>query len=419
MADNLQNWAGHYTYKSSRIHYPKSVAEVQSITAAATKAKALGTRHSFNDLADTEADHISTKKLDQVIGIDKNAMEVRVQAGIRYGVLAELLHMQGFALHNMASLPHISVGGACASATHGSGDQNGNLATAVRELVVVVASGDVVKLGPEQTAVGLGALGTVVEMTLEIEPTYEIRQEVFENLTLEALHSNFDAVTSAAYSVSLFTDWQHPVFNQVWLKHRMDEPYGAESLFGARAARVKLHPLPGAAPVCCTEQLNVPGNWQDRLPHFKLDFTPSAGEELQTEYIIPRNNALAALEAVYMLSDKIWPALQITEVRTMAADDLWMSMNYQQPSVGIHFTWKKDWAMVEPLLPLIEEALLPLGARPHWGKLFSAEAATIQPRYPRFEGFRKLSEELDPTGKFRNAYLDRHLFGTALSSSRL
>ncbi len=302
--------------------------------------------------------------------------------------------------------------GAVATATHGSGDANGNLATEVAALTLVTSAGETltVRRGEpdfDGAVVSLGALGAVTHVTLDVEPAYEIRQRVFQDLPWDAVHEHFDAITAAGYSVSLFTSWGDAV-DQVWVKSR-DEP--PEELFGARPATADLHPLPGLDPVNCTPQLGVPGAWSDRLPHFQMGFTPSAGEEIQSEYLVPRADALPALEAVRGLGDAIRPALQVCEIRTVAADRLWMSPQYDRDTVGIHFTWKRDPETVGRLAAAVEVALAPFAPRPHWGKFFLAGAATTADRYERLEDFRGLAGRLDPRGAFRNDWLERHVLG--------
>ncbi len=413
---NLRNWAGNYAYRAARVHRPESVEQICELVAGSHNVKALGTRHSFNEIADTDGDLISVEGLNRVESIDSAGSRVTVQAGTTYAQLCSHLHREGYAIHNLASLPHISVAGACATATHGSGDRNGNLATAVIAIQVVDADGSLRDLSREQNrtqfegaVVGLGALGVVTRLTLEIAPSFEMRQEVFEGLPLASLSDNFDEVTSSAYSVSLFTDWRTPIFNQVWLKRRKGS--SETSFFGATRASRPLHPIGTMPAVNCTEQMGVPGPWHERLPHFRAEFTPSSGEELQTEYLLPRRHAFAALSTISELGSRIAPLLQISEVRTVAADHLWMSPCYQEDCVGIHFTWVKNWDAVLELLPRIEERLAPFQARPHWGKLFTMPPERVGSLYPRLPDFRELVQGFDPQGKFRNGFLNRYVVG--------
>lgn len=411
------NWAGNHQYRAQTIEHPTSLADLQRAVAGASRVRALGSRHSFNDIADSEGTLVCLDVLDPGVLIDEDALTVAVAAGVRYGVLAEHLQRRGYALHNLASLPHISVGGAIATATHGSGDANGNLATAVVGLELVTASGDVLYLtaGDDDfpgAVVGLGALGVVHRVTLRIEPTFDVRQDVFTDIPWDAVLADYDAATSAAYSVSLFTDWSGDTIGQAWLKSRVDGADPApHAFYGGTPADRAHHPVPGVAADHCTQQLGVSGPWSDRLAHFRLAFTPSNGEELQTEYLVGREHAVAAIEAVRALAPRITPLLQVSEIRSMAADGLWLSNNYQRAGIGLHFTWKPAQPEVEALLPEIEAALAPFAMRPHWGKLFTADAARLAPLYPRFDDFRALAARMDPEGKFRNAFLDRTVFG--------
>ncbi len=416
------NWAGNYTYSAARRHRPETLEQVQELVTRCRKIKVLGTRHSFNGIADTPEDLLSLEHFNQVVALDRERRTVTIEAGVRYGDLCRYLHGAGYALHNLASLPHISVAGACATATHGSGDRHGNLATIVSAIEIVTADGGAVTLSREQhgdafagAVVGLGGLGVVTKLTLNIVPTFAMRQDVYENLPLAQVEQRFDEIVSSAYSVSLFTDWQGANFTQVWLKRRVTEhdSFAAEpEFFGATPAGDPRHPIAGISAVNCTEQMGVPGPWHERLPHFRLEYTPSSGEELQSEYLVPRQHAVAALRAIHGLREQVAPLLQISEVRTIAADDLWMSPCYRQDCVALHFTWIKDWPAVSKLLPRLEEQLSPFDARPHWGKLFTMPPARLQSLYPKLPDFQQLLMCYDPQGKFRNAFLDAYLLGS-------
>jgi len=404
------NWAQHHEYRASTLHRPATLEQLQDVVAKAPKIRALGTRHAFNDLADS-AELVTLDAMPPAISIDPESETVSFSAGLRYGDLGQALQQAGWALRNLASLPHISVAGAVATGTHGSGDRNGTLSRAVSGLTLVTASGGLRTISPadpefDGAVVALGALGVLHRVTLDIEPTYQIRQDVYQGLKWVKLLEHFDAITARAYSVSVFTSWAAEEVGTVWLKSRMDAAKPPQNLFGAHPALVSLHPLPGQPASSTTEQRGIPGAWIDRLPHFKLDFTPSNGDELQTEYIVPRRHALDAIQAVRSLSDRIAPLLHISELRTMAADSLWLSGAYETDAVGIHFTWKKDPEAVLALLPVIEEALAPFEARPHWGKLFHSVRKELYPRLPDFVA---LAEEFDPEGKFRNDYLKRNV----------
>jgi xylitol oxidase len=407
------NWAGNVTYTAKRLHRPTSLDKLRRIVARADRVRPLGTGHSFNRLADTPGDLVSTARMPSIMDIDVAGRQVRVGSGVRYGELATYLHRHGYALSNLASLPHISVGGAVATGTHGSGVANGSLAAAVTGLRMVAADGELVELSRQAdgdrfagAVVALGALGVVTELTLQIQPAFEVRQRVYENLPPQRLREDFDAIMSAGYSVSLFTGWTGPGIDQVWVK-ALGEPPG--ELFGALAATQPRHPIAGEPADACTQQLGVAGPWHERLPHFRLEFTPSSGDELQSEYFVPRGHAAAALAALDGIRDRIAPALLISEIRAIAADDLWLSPCHGRDSVAVHFTWKPDAAAVLPVLGLIEDRLAQWGARPHWGKLFRTPPAALAGLYPRLDDFAALARELDPAGKFRNDLLDRYL----------
>jgi xylitol oxidase len=410
------NWAANLTYRAARLHRPATLDQLQELIVGASRLRVLGSRHSFNDIADAE-ELLVLDGLPGEAAVDHDAGTVTVPAAMRYGELAGRLRAQGLALANLASLPHISVGGAVATATHGSGDANGNLATAVAGLELVAGTGELVPAARgdpdfDGLVVGLGALGAVTRLTLDVEPDYQVRQRTFEGLPWDELFGHLDELTSAGYSVSLFTRWGE-VVDQVWVKTRVTGAAEAVrgELFGAAAATQDRHPILGIDPVNCTRQLGVPGPWSDRLPHFRMGFTPSSGEELQSEYHLPREQAVAALQALRSLAGAIRPVLQVSELRTVAADRLWMSPQHGRETLSVHFTWHKDWPAVRRALVEVEAALAPFGARPHWGKLFLARAADLAPLYGRLGDFTALAGRLDPRGVFVNDWLRRHVLG--------
>ncbi len=424
--ETLKNWAGNFAYSTDRLYPAKSIVQVQELVRKHQNLKVLGTRHCFNSIADSTHNLISLAPMEEVIGLDPKARTVTVDAAMRYGQLAPYLDQKGFALHNLASLPHISIAGACATATHGSGVKNGNLATAVAGLEFITAGGEVRTLSREKdgeafraAVVHLGGLGVMTKVTLDIQPTFQMQQYVYENLPLAQLSDHFEAIMGHDYSVSLFTDWQRKLISEVWLKRRLNEGGAATTksesetadFFGATPAIKNLHPIAELSAENCTGQMGVPGPWYERMPHFRMGFTPSSGNELQSEYFVPRRNAVEAILAIEKLRDSVTPHLMISELRTIDGDDLWMSPCYKQPSLAIHFTWKPDWPSVQRVLPQIESALAPFGARPHWGKLFTMAPATLQSRYEKLPDFREMLRKYDPQGKFRNAFLSTNLYG--------
>src|SRR6202051_4576034 len=419
--DKLKNWARNIEYGTDRLYSATSVEQAQEFVRKHARLKVLGTRHCFNHIADSTDEFLSLRLMDKVLSLNAQARTVTIPANMSYGQLSPYLHEQGFALHNLASLPHISVAGACATATHGSGEKNGNLATSVSALEMITASGDIVKLSRKQdgegflgAVVGLGALGVITKITLNLLPTFTVKQYVYENLPLSELQEHFDAIEASGYSVSLFTDWQKKRVNEVWIKSRVEagQSFNATpDFFGAKLATKNLHPIAALSAENCTEQMGVPGPWYERLPHFRMGFTPSAGNELQAEYFIPRRHAIEAILAIERLRDQVTPHLMISEIRTIAADDLWMSPCHNQDSVTIHFTLKPDWPAVRQLLPVIERELAPFGARPHWGKLFTMAPARLDSLYEKLPEFLALARKYDPQGKFRNDFLNTNVFG--------
>jgi alditol oxidase len=417
----LTNWAGNVRYRAERVHRPGSLAELQAVVSAATRIRALGTGHSFNRVADTTGDLVRLDGLPGGIEIDSRRGRARVPAGLRYAQVAEELHRRGFALANLASLPHISVAGACATGTHGSGDGQRGLAAAVAGLRLVGPQGDLDEIDRDTpndrledpldgavdgAVVGLGALGVVTHLDLDIEPTFEVAQRVWLQVPLDHLAANLDAVFGSAYSVSAFTTWRTGKA-MVWQKYRLDQgepapPHGP----GVVPADRPTHPIEGMSPEHCTSQLDAPGPWHERLPHFRSGFTPSAGDELQSELILPRTAAAGALAAMHDLRERFAPYLRVSEIRTIAADDLWLSPSHGRDSIAIHCTWVDDTPAVMPLVAAVEDRLLPLGARPHWGKLTATAPGDLPRSYPRAADFARLMAHRDPGGKFRNAFVD-------------
>lgn len=430
--EKLQNWAGNIEYSTSKLYTPVSIAQVRELLKKYSQLKVLGTRHCFNRIADSTTLFLSLKHFDQM-ELDPAGHTATIGAGVTYGQLGPWLDRKGFALHNLASLPHISVAGAVTTGTHGSGVRNGSLSSAVAALELVSADGEVHVLSREKdgedfraAVIGLGGIGVLTKVTLDIQPSYKVRQDVYEKLPLSQLKDHFDEIVSAGYSVSLFTDWASESLNEVWIKSRLDGagnpaagPAGVQqptvsspTFFGAMRATKKLHPIADLSAENCTEQMGVPGPWYDRLPHFKMGFTPSSGKELQSEYFIPHHHAVEAILAITRMGKQISPHLLISEIRTVAADHLWMSPCYQQDCITIHFTWKQDWAAVSRLLPLIEKELAPFDARPHWGKLFTVTHSRLKELYEQLPAFQQLLTRYDPHGKFRNKFLDTTIFGS-------
>lgn len=422
VAGHRTNWSGNLTYSTDNLQTPANVDELQKLVKSSQKLRALGSRHSFNSIADSRYEQISLAHLNEMT-LDEQARTVTVGGGVTYSQLAPWLTQRGYALHNLASLPGVTVIGACSTATHGSGLHNGNLATPVSAIEFVTADGSLAQLARDKdgdtflgAVVGLGALGVVTRLTLDMQPTYLVAQSVYQNLNFDELRHNIDGIFGAGYSVSLFTDWQHHRATQVWIKKRLATP--AESIqwpqefYNATLAKEKLHPITGHPAESCTDQQGIPGPWYDRLPHFRIGQTPSSGHELQTEYLVPYDHAFDAILAVEKLRDQITPHLFVTELRTIAADHLWISTAHERQSLAIHFTWKPEWPAVRAILPKIEAALTPFAPRPHWGKLFTMPPAELDSRYNRLADFKALVSRYDPQGKFRNEFLSANLYAS-------
>ena len=406
------NWAGNIAFGAPDFYRPSSLSELQAVVARSGRIRVLGTGHSFNDIADSPGAQVTLAGLPAEVSVDSARSLARVATGLSYAQIVDRLDKQGFALRNLASLPHISVAGACATATHGSGAANQNLASAVASQTLVTADGDLVELAREDGAVvHLGALGVVSSLVLELVPSFDLSQWVYEDLPLDTLDDHFDELMASGYSVSMFTDWRASRLTQLWIKQPpgLPSPVTQEPWFTASPALSARNPVPGAPPENCTEQLGVPGRWYDRLPHFRAEFKPSAGDELQSEYLLPVAQAVPALHALNEIRDRLAPVLLICEIRVIAADQLWLSTCYRQDSVAFHFTWIPDTAAVLPVVTLLEHQLAPFAPRPHWGKVFTTPPEELRARYDRLPDFLDLMHRLDPPGKFRNAYTTRYL----------
>lgn len=409
-----QNWSGHTKFHPSAVHEPTSLAELQRVVAAADRVGVIGSRHSFNDLADTTGDMVWLGRLDPALRIDHDQMTASFAGGTTYEQLAPQLHEAGLALANTASLTHITVAGACATGTHGSGNGLGSLSTAVTELELVTATGDLVTLKRGDAdfngaVVALGGLGVVSRLTVDVEPTFDVRQHLYTDLRFDAVYEHFDEITSAGYSVSLFPSFQHPWSETVWVKQRLatdTPPEPPPNLFGAPLLRGEPNPPGGDRTMT---ELNRPGPWHERLPHFTLLEPTAEGDELQSEYFVARDVAIDAIRAVVALGPEMADIIEISEIRTIAADQLWLSPTYGQDSVALHFNWLKDPAGVEALLPTLEAALAPFAPRTHWGKLFTLTPDQIEASYPRMADFRRLRHDLDPSRKFTNRYLQTYV----------
>jgi alditol oxidase len=413
--ESLTNWAGNVQFRAATVHRPASVPELRQLVASSGKIRALGTAHSFSPVADTNGDLVSLAGLPPVVDVDTAAATVRVGAGLRYSDLAPRLQSAGLALANLASLPHISVAGAVATGTHGSGDANQSLAAAVSALELVTGDGDLIQVSRDADpdrfpglVVALGACGVVTTLTLNAVPAFAVREWVYQDVPFAEVAAGFGAITSAAYSVSMFTDWRDQRMTQVWLKRADPADVPPPRWHGGRLADADLHPIAGMPAGNCTPQLGRPGPWHERLPHFRPEFTPSAGEELQSEFLLGREHAVDGLAALSRIRATLAPVVQVSEIRTVAADDLWLSPAYGRDSVAFHFTWVPDADAVAPALAAAQAALAPFEPRPHWGKLSTIPAAIVAGRYPRMDDFRQLVAQFDGPGQFRNEYADAY-----------
>lgn len=416
------NWAGNLTYAPRAVAAPGTLDELRDLVAATPRLRPLGTRHSFSDVADGHPDAVlvSTHRLPQHVEVADDRRTAWVPAGATYAAVATALEAEGLALANTGSLPHISVGGATATGTHGSGLGLGSLSTAVDALEIVGADGELrqVARGDAEhpgSVLALGALGVVVRVALDVQPTYRMRQDTYEDLPWRALDDGIEDVFGAGYSVSLFHEFDATV-REVLVKSRVpegqDDVVVPDDLVGAVRRRVAEHDElggdDGAVPGHMTPMDGTVGAWPDRLPHFRIDATPSVGSELQSEHFVPLADGAAALAALRDFGAALRPHLHTCETRVVAGDDLWLSPT-PVDSLAIAFTWRDHPAEVAALVARVEHTLAPWGARPHWGKLSSLGTAERAALFPRLDDFAGLVARVDPGGRFRGPFLERLL----------
>ncbi len=404
------NWAGNVIFGTTRVARPESIDNLRRIVGENRRIRALGYGHSFSGIVDTAGNLVLLDGLPKRLAIDSANSTVTVAAGMSYTEVTGELHRAGFALANMASISQISIAGACATGTHGSGDDQRILAASVAAMQLMMSDGDLVELRRDihrdrfrGSVVALGALGIVTQLTLDIEPAYEMSQRVYLGVPLDEIHDRLDEVFSAGYSVSAFTDWFSGEAS-VWVKQRADRPMS--SWTAGRQTQRRVHPVPGMSPELCTEQLGVVGPWHERLPHFRSKPALGVASELQSELFLPRKVAQQAITALREISNLFAPVLLVSEIRTVRVDELWLSPAYGRDSVAFHFTWARNESAMLPVLAAIEERLLPLDPRPHWGKVTSVSPRKMVSSYERAHDFERLMVEYDPIFKFRNDFVN-------------
>jgi xylitol oxidase len=406
------NWAGNYTYRAAGVRRPSTIDEAAGIVRDAAALRVVGSRHSFTGIGDS-ATLLDLGGLERAPSVDADARTITVPGSATYADVANVLGPHGLALRNLASLLHISVAGAIATATHGSGVGNGNLATAVAGLEYLNTSGEIVQVDRstpdfDGMVVSLGALGIVTAVTLDVVFDYEIEQHVYGDVRLDVVTDNLAMIHGAAYSVSVFTTFSGSDSGQVaqiWIKRRTDGSDRSMSpgptFLDAPAATMAHHPVPGVDPSSATVQLGVPGRWSDRLPHFRMGFTPSSGHEVQSEYFVDAVDGPAALAALRRAAADFSDRLMICEIRAVAADELWMSPHYLRDSVAFHFTWHPGEGL-DRVVRAVEDALGVFAPRPHWGKVYHPDNFSPSDAYEMYDDFVELAHRLDPHGVFRN-----------------
>ena len=410
------NWSGTIEYRSVRRVRPGSIEELRRVLAEAPAVKVTGSGHSFNRVADSENGwQLDLSGLAQPPVLGSDGRTVEVSGGMTYGALVPFLGQHGVALANLASLPHITVAGSVATGTHGSGARQPALANSVRAVQLMTADGELQwfdRSDPRFPAlvVSLGALGVVTRLRLSVEPQFQVRQDTFVGLSWAQLTASLGPILQSAYSVSVFGRWVGDGPDHVLLKSRMDEVRDVPTVPGAERIGDTRHPswFSGELSEKVTEQGGTPGLWSDRLPHFRMGFTPSSGAEIQSEFFVPFQHGAAAVDALLHIGERIAPALIVSEIRTVAADEQWLSPTSGRDSVGFHFTWRPDTPAASAAVDAVQEALAPFDPRTHWGKLFTY-AGRLDAAYPRLDDFEVVRRELDPSGMFLNDFLRRHV----------
>jgi alditol oxidase len=404
------NWAGNVSFGAARVHQPESIDSLRRIVGGSIRVRALGRGHSFSRIVATTDDLVLLNGLPEALSIDSTNSTATVASHMNYTELVVELQRAGYALANIASIPEISIAGACATGTHGSGDDQRVLAASVAALQLVNSDGDLVEIRRDAgdrnfcgSVVTLGALGIMTRITLDIEPTYDMSQTVYVDIPLDEIHDRLDDVFAAGRSVSVFTDW-HSGQARVWVKRRVDQP--GRTWTAPTRARHRLHPVPGVSPDLCTEQLGVVGRWHERLAHFRPEATAEAGHELQSEVFVPRALARPAMAALRQIASFFAPLLLVSEIRTVRADDLWLSPAYGRDSVAFHFTWNHEESAVLSAVDAIEKQLMPVDPRPHWGKITAMAPRKVIASYERAPDFERLMSVYDPTFKFRNDFVN-------------
>lgn len=403
-------WSGNHRYRASETLLPATSDELAEALASVDTVRVQATRHTFNDVGDSARTLISLERMPTRVALVDD--RVRVEGLVTFAQLAPVIEAEGRALHNLGSLPHISVAGATATGTHGSGVRNGNLSSAVRAVEIMDAAGDTHRVDQAHewfpaAALSLGALGVVTAIELQTEPTYEVTQQAYTGVAWDDIAGDPERVFGGSRSVSVFTTWGDPSHDLVWAKSDDGAPDWVEEL-GGRPVGDDIH-LGRIRTVDNTTVRATAGPWHTRLPHFRADALPSDGDEIQTEYFVPMASAREALAAVRAIAPAFDAQLLVTELRTVAADELWLSPAYQRDVMVIHFTWRNDTGGVLGVLPHIEAALSPFDVRPHWGKAFTMSGEAVRATLPRVDDFLAVARAADPRGVFRNDFLRRTL----------
>ena len=427
-----QNWARTERVRPTTVEYPSTIEAVRrSVRSAAARGrpiKAVGTGHSFTGIAVAPGTLLEMTELSRLVSVDRDRQRARLLAGTRLHRIPALLAPYGLAMANLGDIDRQSISGAISTGTHGTGSRFGGIATQVVAATLVTAGGELLTVSEDENAdllpavaLGLGALGILVDVTIQCVPAFVL--EAVERP--EPLDSVVDDVVSRADAVDHFEFYWFPHTDTALTKTNTRLPAGSPTKPLSAASRLVDDVLVGNVvhqSVCSAGRAApglVPGInrlsakvWGDRTfsDASHRVFATSRGVRFrEMEYAVPLDRLASAFRGVQRVIDEHgWRIEFPIEVRTAAADDLWLSTATGRPSgyLAVHRYWKTDHT---EYFAAVEEVMLAHEGRPHWGKLHTLDASALRARYPRFDDFTALRDRLDPDRAFRNPYLGRVL----------
>lgn len=427
-----QNWGRSASVRPVRVERPRSPEGVQRAVKAAQAqgltVKAVGAGHSFTGIAVAPGVLLELDDMQGLVSADAGSGLVTVLGGTRLHRMPGLLAPYGLAMQNLGDIDRQSIAGAIATGTHGTGKGFGGIATQVRGLTLVTAEGEFLRIDAERNAdmlsgavVGLGALGIVVEVTLQCVPAFllhAVDSRVPIDDALETLHERAADADHLEFYWHPHTDValmktqtrlpesaaRHPI---PMLRRWVDETVLSNGVFGAYCAASRI--APAIIPPFNRLAVRLTGHAEYTDRSHRVLVHDRAVRFREMEYAIPADDVVPAVQAIRKLIDQRgWRIEFPIEVRFAAADDLWLSTAYGRDSayVAVHRYWRAD---PRAYFDAVEQIMLDLGGRPHWGKLHSLDDEQLRARYPRFDDFLALRNRLDPGRLFGNRHLERVL----------